>query len=77
MTNSAVLLQDGSEIPEGILDAFVTSLCAIHDLNNKNNSRTNSIYIVKPKQHGPDETSFTNLLFSKVEDVLGLKRFDN
>ena len=75
MTNSAVLLQDGSEIPEGILDAFVTSLCAIHDLNNKNNSRTNSIYIVKPKQHGPDETSFTNLLFSKVEDVLGLKRF--
>ena len=75
MTNSAVLLQDGSEIPEGILDAFVTSLCSMHDLKNKNNSRTGSIYIVKPKQHGPDETSFTNLLFSKVEEVLGLKKY--
>ena len=75
MTNSAVLLQDGSEIPEGILDAFVTTLCALHDLNNKNNSRTGSIYIVKPKQHGPDETSFTNLLFSKVEETLGLKKY--
>ena len=75
MTNSAVLLRDGSEIPEGILDAFVTSLCAMHDLKYKNNSRTDSIYIVKPKQHGPEETSFTNLLFSKVEEVLGLKKF--
>ncbi len=75
MTNSAILLQDGSEIPEGILDAFITSLCSMHDLNNKNNSRTSSIYIVKPKQHGPDETAFTNLLFSKVEEVLGLKKF--
>ena len=72
MTNSAVLLQDGSEIPEGILDAFITSLCAMHDLKNKNNSRTGSIYIVKPKQHGPDETAFTDLLFSKVEEVLNL-----
>ena len=75
MTNSAILLQDGSEIPEGIMDAFITSLCAIHDLKNKNNSRTGSIYIVKPKQHGPDETSFTNLLFTKVEEVLGIKKF--
>ena len=75
MTNSAILLQDGSEIPEGILDAFVTSLCAMHDLKNKNNSRTGSIYIVKPKQHGPEETSFTNLLFSEVEEVLGLDKF--
>ncbi len=75
MTNSAVLLQDGSEIPEGILDAFVTSLCSMHDLKNKNNSRAGSIYIVKPKQHGPEETSFTDLLFSKVEEVLGLKKF--
>ncbi len=75
MTNSSVLLDDGSEIPEGILDAFVTSLCSIHDLKSKNNSRTGSIYIVKPKQHGPDETSFTNLLFSKVEEVLNLKQF--
>ncbi len=75
MTNSAVLLQDGSEIPEGILDTFITSLCAMHDLKNKNNSRSGSIYIVKPKQHGPEETSFTNLLFSKVEEVLGLKKY--
>ena len=75
MTNSAVLLQDGSEIPEGILDAFVTSLCSMHDIKNNNNSRTGSIYIVKPKQHGPDETAFTNMLFSKVEEVLGLKKY--
>ncbi len=75
MTNSAVLLQDGSEIPEGILDAFVTSLCAKHDIKNKNNSRTGSVYIVKPKQHGPEETLFTDLLFSKVEEILGMEKF--
>ena len=75
MTNSAVLLEDGSEIPEGILDGFVTSLCAKHDLKNRNNSRTGSIYIVKPKQHGPEETLFTDLLFSKVEEVLEMEKF--
>ncbi len=75
MTNSGVLLQDGSEIPEGILDGFITSLCAVHDLKNKNNSRKGSIYIVKPKQHGPDETSFTNILFSKVEEILKLEKY--
>ena len=48
MTNPAIILNDGSEIPEGIMDAFVSSLCAIHDFKNKKNSRTNSVYIVKP-----------------------------
>ena len=75
MTNSAVLLQDGSEIPEGILDAFVTTLCAIHDLKIKNNAITGSMFGVIPKQHGPDETLFTNLLFEKVEAILGIEKF--
>jgi malate synthase len=77
MTNPAVLLPDGSEAPEGILDALFTSLCAMHDLlglGQYRNSRTGSIYIVKPKQHGPEECSFTNDLFDAVEDVLGLTR---
>ena len=74
MTNSAVLLQDGSEIPEGILDAFMTSTACLHDLNRRKNSRTGSIYIVKPKMHGPDEVAFADEIFSKVEDVLNLKR---
>ena len=74
MTNPAIILKDGSEIPEGIMDAFVSTLCALHDFKNKKNSRKNSFYIVKPKMHGPEEVSFTNLLFEKVEDALGVKR---
>jgi len=75
MTNSAITLKDGSEIPEGIMDAFITTAACLHDLNIKSNSRTGSIYIVKPKMHGPDETAFTDLIFSKVEEVLGLKKY--
>jgi malate synthase len=75
MTNPAVLLPDGSEVPEGILDALFTSLCALHDGKGPHrNSSTGSIYIVKPKQHGPEECAFTNDLFDAVEDVLGLTR---
>tara|TARA_Y100000996_G_scaffold83869_1_gene57908 strand:- start:1179 stop:3362 length:2184 start_codon:yes stop_codon:yes gene_type:complete len=74
MTNPAILLKDGSECPEGILDAFVTSTACLHDFKRKGNSRTNSIYIVKPKMHGPDECKFTNNIFKKVEKVLKLKR---
>jgi malate synthase len=74
MTNPAITLNDGSEIPEGIMDAFVSVLCAKHDFKNKINSRTGSVYIVKPKMHGPEEVAFTNTIFGKVEDVLALKR---
>ena len=75
MTSSSILLQDKSEIPEGIMDAFITSAAAIHDFKNKKNSRTNSFYIVKPKMHGPDEVAFANLIFEKVEEVLNLKKY--
>ena len=75
MTNSSILLNDGSEVPEGIMDAFITTAAALHDIKNKTNSRTGSVYIVKPKMHGPEETAFTDLIFSKVEQVLGLKRY--
>ena len=75
MTNSSILLKDGSEIHEGIMDAFITTAAAIHDFNKKGNSRTGSVYIVKPKMHGPDETAFTDLIFTKVEKVLGLEKF--
>ena len=74
MTNPSILLKDGSEVPEGIMDAFITSAAALHDLKKGKNSRAGSIYIVKPKMHGPDECAFTDLIFTKVEEVLGLKK---
>ena len=75
MTNPSIILSNGDEVPEGIMDAFITTTSALHDIKNKNNSRTGSIYIVKPKMHGPDETAFTNLIFSKVEEVLELEQY--
>jgi malate synthase len=77
MTSDAVLLPDGSEVGEGVLDALVTSLVAMHDIKNGSggtNSRKGGIYIVKPKMHGPREVAFTNTLFDGVEDLLGLTR---
>ena len=75
MTNSSIILKDGSEVPEGILDAFITTTAALHDLKKKRNSRKGSIYIVKPKMHGPEETAFTDLVFSKVEELLKLEKY--
>ena len=75
MTNPSILLNDGSEIPEGIMDAFISTLCALHDFKNKKNSRTGSVYIVKPKMHGPDEVAFTNSLFEKVEETLNIEKY--
>ena len=77
MSNPAILCSDGSEIPEGIMDGVITSLISLHDIKRQNglsNSTAGSIYIVKPKMHGPDEAAFTNDLFDAVEDLLGLDR---
>ena len=73
MTNPAILLQDGSEIPEGIMDAFMTVLGAMPDSQRKGNSRFGSVYIVKPKMHGPEEVAFACEIFDTVEAVLGLR----
>jgi len=78
MTNPAILLEDGSEIPEGIMDGVVTTLIAIHDIKGNapfNNSTTGSVNIVKPKMHGPEEVAFANELFARIEDALKLPRF--
>ena len=77
MTSNAILNGQGDEIPEGIMDGFITSLCALHDIRGpsaKGNSRTGSIYIVKPKMHGPEEVTFTCDLFGRIEDLLDLPK---
>ncbi|MFO7706029.1 MAG: malate synthase G [Halopseudomonas sp.] len=77
MTNNAILDQDGNEVPEGIMDGVFTSLIALHNLNGntrRRNTRTGSVYIVKPKMHGPEEVAFTTELFGRIEDILGMQR---
>jgi malate synthase len=74
MTNPAIVYDGNKEIPEGILDGVMTSLIALHDLHNRTNSRAGSVYIVKPKMHGPAEVAFADQLFSRIEDVLKIPR---
>ena len=77
MTNPAILLDDGSEIPEGIMDAAITALIALNDVGPKGrraNSRAGSMYVVKPKMHGPEEVAFAVEIFDRVEDLLGMAR---
>lgn len=74
MTNPAIFDGEGHQIPEGILDGVITSLIAVHDLARRGNSRTGSVYIVKPKMHGPAEVAFAEQLFSRIEDLLKLPR---
>jgi malate synthase len=75
MTSPSIILKDGKEIPEGIMDAFLTTAAAVHDLKKNRNSKKKSIYIVKPKMHGPEETAFTDYIFSKVEELLNLEKY--
>ena len=75
MTNPAILDKDGNEAPEGILDALISSMIAVHDIKSGRNSRAGSIYIVKPKMHGPEEVAFCDRTLAQVEDILGLDRY--
>ncbi len=77
MTNPAITDRDGNEVPEGLMDAMITGLIALHDVGpqgRRGNSREGSVYIVKPKMHGPAEVAFASEIFARVEDVLGMQR---